>query len=69
MIPHHFDIIFCSHVYLIQVHVAYDDVWERRDVLGIHPQRQEGMFWVGACIPAGRFQAQDFLEFARVAET
>lgn len=52
----------------LQVHVAYDDVWERRDVLGVHPQKQPGLFWVGACVPAGRLQAQDFFEFARIAD-
>ena len=53
---------------LVQVHVVYEDVWERRDVLGIHAQKQAGLFWVGACIPAGRLFPQDFLEFARIAE-
>ncbi len=52
-----------------QVKVAYDDAWPRRDVLGVHPQKQEGYSWVGACIPVGRFFAEDFYEFARVAET
>jgi len=51
-----------------QVHVKYDDVWERRDVLGVHPQKQEGLFWVGACVPAGRLTADDFHAFAEVAE-
>ena len=52
----------------VQVHVEYDDVWERRDVLGIHPQKQAGLFWVGACVPAGRLQAEDFHAFADIAE-
>ena len=30
------DVFFFS--FLPQVHVAYDDEWQRRDVLGIHPQ-------------------------------
>lgn len=42
--------------------------WERRDILGVHPQKQEGLYWVGACVPAGRLQAQDFEDMARVAE-
>ena len=46
----------------------YDDVWERRDVLGVHPQKQAGFVWVGACVPAGRLFASDLREFARVAE-
>ena len=32
--------------------------WERRDLLGIHPQKQPGMYFVGACVPAGRLLAQ-----------
>lgn len=52
----------------MQVHVTYDDVWERRDVLGVHAQKQEGLFWVGACIPAGRFFAADFHAFADIAD-
>ena len=49
--------------------MAYDDVWERRDVIGVHPQKQEGFSWVGACVPVGRLIADDFFEFARVADT
>lgn len=51
------------------VHVAYDDVWQRRDLLGVHPQKQEGLRFVGACVPAGRLTAQDFADYARIAET
>lgn len=53
----------------VGVFVQYDDVWERRDVLGVHPQKQEGFSWVGACIPTGRFFADDFYEFAKIADT
>ncbi len=49
--------------------VQYDDVWKRRDVLGVHPQRQEGLFWVGACIPVGRLQSDDMDDLAHIAET
>lgn len=51
-----------------EVHVSYDDVWQRRDVLGIHAQKQPGFFWVGACVPAGRLQAADFEAMADIAE-
>lgn len=51
------------------VHLAYDEPWERRDLLGVHPQKQAGLFWVGASVPAGRLFAQDFDEFAQIAET
>lgn len=50
------------------VWVQYDDVWERRDVLGVHPQKQEGYSWVGACVPTGRIFAEDFYAFADVAD-
>ena len=42
--------------------------WPRRDILGVHPQKQEGMFWLGASVPAGRITAEDLDDFARVAE-
>ena len=29
-----------------EVHPAYPDVWKRRDYLGVHPQKQEGLSWV-----------------------
>lgn len=50
-------------------HITYDDRWKRRDVLGVHPQRQEGLFWVGACIPVGRLQSDDMDDLAHIAET
>jgi ferredoxin-nitrite reductase len=25
---------------------GYTDVWKRRDVLGVHPQKQDGLSWV-----------------------
>lgn len=51
-----------------EVHVAYDDVWVRRDVLGVHAQKQAGLFWAGACVPAGRMIASDFHALADAAE-
>lgn len=48
--------------------MQYDDEWKRRDVLGIHPQRQEGLYWVGALIPVGRLQSDDMDALADVAE-
>lgn len=43
--------------------------WPRRDILGVHPQRQAGLNWVGACIPVGRLHAPDFPALATAAET
>ena len=28
------------------VDAGYSDVWKRRDVLGVHPQKQDGLSWV-----------------------
>ncbi len=48
--------------------VQYDTPWERRDVLGVHPQKQEGFSWAGACVPAGRLFPNDFYDFADACE-
>lgn len=42
--------------------------WERRDYLGVHPQKQEGLSFVGLHIPVGRIQADDMDELARLAD-
>ena len=52
----------------LQVHVEHEGAWARRDVLGVHPQKQAGFYWVGACVPAGRMQAHDFHALAAAAE-
>lgn len=43
--------------------------WEKRDHIGVHKQKQEGLNYVGLQIPVGRMYAPDMYEFARVAET
>lgn len=50
------------------VAVDHADKFERRDILGIHPQRQPGLFWAGACIPVGRLFASDFEALAVASE-
>lgn len=42
--------------------------WERRDYLGVHPQKQAGLSFVGLHIPVGRVQASDMFELARLAD-
>ncbi|KAL9263644.1 Ferredoxin--nitrite reductase, chloroplastic-like protein [Drosera capensis] len=42
--------------------------WERRDYLGVHLQKQEGLSYVGLHIPVGRVQADDMDELARLAD-
>lgn len=42
---------------------------DKRDHLGVHPQKQEGFSYVGLHVPAGRLTAEDMYEIARLAET
>ncbi|KAI3908593.1 hypothetical protein MKX01_025587 [Papaver californicum] len=42
--------------------------WERRDYFGVHPQKQEGLSFVGLHVPVGRLQADDMYELARLAD-
>lgn len=42
--------------------------WERRDYLGVHTQKQDGLSYVGLHIPVGRVQADDMDELARLAD-
>jgi ferredoxin-nitrite reductase len=43
--------------------------WEKRDHIGVHPQKQAGLNYVGLQIPVGRMYAPDLYEFARLADT
>ncbi|KAJ3695895.1 hypothetical protein LUZ60_001272 [Juncus effusus] len=45
-----------------------DKKWERRDYLGVHPQKQAGLSFVGLHVPVGRLQASDMFELARLAD-
>lgn len=42
--------------------------WEKRDHLGVYPQRQAGLNYVGLHIPVGRLFAADMFDLARIAE-
>lgn len=42
---------------------------DKRDHIGVHPQKQEGYSYVGLHVPAGRLNAEDMFEVARLAET
>jgi ferredoxin-nitrite reductase len=35
--------------------------------IGVYPQKQEGLSYVGTCIPAGRLKAEELIEFARIS--
>ncbi|CAG9466328.1 unnamed protein product [Pedinophyceae sp. YPF-701] len=47
---------------------GHDEPWQRRDLIGVHPQKQEGYSYVGVCIPVGRLLPEDFKDMARIAE-
>lgn len=41
---------------------------DKRDHIGVHPQRQAGYVYVGLHVPAGRLSAETMFELARLAE-
>ncbi|MGY6530009.1 MAG: ferredoxin--nitrite reductase [Cyanobacterium sp.] len=41
---------------------------EKRDHLGVHPQKQEGYNYIGIHIPVGRLDAEGMFEIARLAD-
>jgi ferredoxin-nitrite reductase len=41
----------------------------RGDHVGVHPQKQAGLFYVGCSVPVGRMHGIDLIELARLAET
>ncbi|MDB9507185.1 ferredoxin--nitrite reductase [Microcystis aeruginosa] len=42
--------------------------WEKRDHLGVFPQKQEGLSYIGLCVPVGRLFADDMFDLSRIAE-
>ncbi|MEB3337509.1 MAG: ferredoxin--nitrite reductase [Leptolyngbyaceae bacterium] len=43
-------------------------LWDKRDHLGIHAQKQPGFNFVGVHVPVGRLYAPDMFDLARIAE-
>jgi ferredoxin-nitrite reductase len=43
-------------------------LWEKRDHIGVHAQKQPGLNYVGLHVPVGRLYAEDMFELSRVAE-
>jgi ferredoxin-nitrite reductase len=41
----------------------------RGDHIGVHEQKQPGLFYVGCCVPVGRMSGIELVEAARLAET
>ena len=42
--------------------------WDKRDHIGVYPQKQPGLNYVGLHVPIGRLYAQDMFDLARIAE-
>lgn len=48
---------------------AKDEIdWEKRDHIGVYPQKQPGLNYAGLNIPVGRMYADEMFELARIAE-
>jgi len=43
--------------------------YDKRDHLGVHPQKQRNTYFVGLHVPIGRLYAEDLAEIARLADT
>lgn len=43
-------------------------LWDKRDHIGIHAQKQPGLNYIGLHVPVGRLYAQDLFDLARIAE-
>jgi ferredoxin-nitrite reductase len=53
----------------LQAEAEKDEIdWEKRDHIGVYPQKQPGLNYVGLHIPIGRLYAQDMFDLARIAE-
>jgi ferredoxin-nitrite reductase len=53
----------------LQPAAAKDEIdWEKRDHIGLYPQKQPGLNYVGLHVPVGRLFAADMYELARLAE-
>ncbi|CAN0396000.1 unnamed protein product, partial [Hapterophycus canaliculatus] len=47
---------------------APKEAYARRDIVGVHPQKQEGKSWVCVTTPAGRLMAEDVSRAGRAGE-
>ena len=55
--------------YKLTTEAEKDEIdWEKRDHIGVFPQKQAGLNYVGMHVPVGRLYAEDMLDFARMAE-
>jgi ferredoxin-nitrite reductase len=44
------------------------DAYSRRDLMGVHPQKQEGKSWVGVTVPVGRLSVLEMRQLADLAD-
>jgi ferredoxin-nitrite reductase len=55
--------------FALQTAALKDEIlWDKRDHIGIHAQKQPGLNYVGLHIPVGRLYAADMFDLARLAE-
>ncbi|MDX2212459.1 MAG: ferredoxin--nitrite reductase [Oculatellaceae cyanobacterium bins.114] len=55
--------------YPLQTAAPKDEiVWDKRDHIGIHAQKQPGLNYVGLHVPVGRLYAPDMFDLARMAD-
>lgn len=53
----------------LQTAAEKDEIdWEKRDHIGVYPQKQIGLNYIGLHIPVGRLYANEMFELARMAE-
>jgi ferredoxin-nitrite reductase len=53
----------------LQPAVEKDEIdWDKRDHIGVYPQKQPGLNYVGLHVPIGRLYAEDMFALARMAE-
>jgi ferredoxin-nitrite reductase len=43
-------------------------LWDKRDHIGIHAQKQPGLNYIGLHVPVGRLSASDMFDLSRIAE-
>jgi ferredoxin-nitrite reductase len=55
--------------YALQTAAPTDEIlWDKRDHIGVHAQKQPGLNYVGLHVPVGRLFAQDMFDLARIAD-
>lgn len=58
----------CSGIPLQTAAEKDEFLWNKKDHIGVYPQKQPGLNFAGLHIPVGRLYAQDMFDLARIAE-